>query len=187
MQASAKSIRPGLPGGCGVSLARLAVPAGAACAHRADPGEPGRAGDRRERPRRGGVCRLGRPQAEPERRPDPAPQVPHALVVPAAAAAGDLQAAMPRRLSARRSVSYERLAAAPARSAHSGRAAPLSHGCGSSGGRGRATGLIASHAPAAGTSSGAPASPAPRRPRAGRRTQPRRCGSGVAGTRRLLT
>ena len=37
-------------------------------------------------------------------------------------------------------------------------------GCGSSGGRGRATGLIASHAPAADTSSGAPASPAPAGP-----------------------
>ena len=50
----------------------------------------------------------------------------------------------------------------------SARAAPMSHGCGSSGGRGRATGLTAHRTrlpPAAGTSPGVPAAPAPHAPR----------------------
>jgi len=66
----------------------------------------------------------------------------------------------------------------------------MAHGCGSAGGRGRTTGLIASHAPAVGTSPASggltrltgPTCPAP-----APRTQPRRCGSHVVPrTRRLI-
>jgi hypothetical protein len=59
------------------------------------------------------------------------------------------------------------------------------HGCGSSGGRGRATGLTACRTRLPPTPHPAHR---PRPPRAGCRTEPRRCGSDVAArTRRLIT